>query len=164
MAAHGAQKLFGAFGGSGLRGTALSFDRLAFRAPLLMALGAGLAELGGGLLLAGGLLTPLAAFAIAVVMVNAIVTTHVRNGFWNHRGGYEYNLLAWTAAVALSATGGARFSFDRLIGIDDNISGLWWGVAVLALSIVASAVTLMLGRRGDRGETIRAAEPLGKAA
>jgi putative oxidoreductase len=167
VAAHGAQKLFGAFGGSGPGGTARNFDRLGFRPPLLMALGAGLAEFGGGLLFAGGLLTPLAALAIAVVMVNAVVTTHLANGFWNSRGGYEYNLLVWTAAVAVSATGAARFSFDRLLGIDDNISGLWWGVAVVALSIVVSAGTLVLGRRHDRDQTTRAAvesEGLDKAA
>lgn len=55
LAAHGAQKLFGAFGGSGRRGTARGFDQLGFREPLLMATGAGLAEFGGGLLFAGGL-------------------------------------------------------------------------------------------------------------
>jgi putative oxidoreductase len=167
MAAHGAQKLFGAFGGSGPHGTAQGFDRLRFRAPLLLAVGAGLAEFGGGLLFAGGLLTPLAALAITVVMVNAVVTTHLRNGFWNYKGGYEYNLLVWTAAVAVSATGAGRFSFDRLVGIDDNISGLWWAVGVVALSIVVSAGTLILGRHGDRVETIGAAdrsESLSKAA
>jgi hypothetical protein len=86
---------------------------------------------------------------------------------WNYNGGYEYDLLVWTVAVAVSATGAARFSFDRLVGIDDNISGLWWGVAIVVLSIVVSACTLVLGRRHDRGETIRAAdqsETLGKAA
>jgi hypothetical protein len=100
-------------------------------------------------------------------MMNAVVTVHLRKGFWNHNGGYEYNLLVWTAVAAISATGAARFSFDQLIGIDDNISGLWWGVAVLAVSIVVSAVTLILGRRNNRTETIQAAdysEGLGKAA
>jgi putative oxidoreductase len=166
IAAHGAQKLFGAFGGSGLRGTARYFDRLTFRAPLLMAFAAGLAELGGGLLFAGGLLTPLAAVAIAVVMVNAVVTTHLANGFFNSKGGYEYNLLVWTGAVAVSVTGAARFSLDRLIGIDGKISGLWWGVAVAALSVVVSNTTLVLGRH-DHSEAIRAADEsqaLGKAA
>lgn len=167
VAAHGAQKLSRAFGGAGLRGTARQFEGLAFRPPLLMAVSAGLAELGGGVLFAAGLLTPIAALAIAVVQINAIVVVHARNGFWNSRGGYEFNLLIWTTVVAISAIGAARFSFDRLIGIDDNISGLWWGVAVLGLSIVVAAGTLVLGRRHDRGETIRAAnqsEGLGKAA
>jgi putative oxidoreductase len=77
-----------------------------------MALAAGLAELGGGLLLALGLLTPLAALAIAVVMLNALASVHWRNGFWNTNGGYEFTLLIWAAAIALAATGPGRFSFD----------------------------------------------------
>src|SRR5438046_10177689 len=87
IAAHGAQKLFGWFGGHGPRGTAGFFGGLRFRAPLLMALMAALAEFGGGLLLAAGLFTPFAALAVAVVMLNAIGTVHVRNGFWNSNGG-----------------------------------------------------------------------------
>jgi putative oxidoreductase len=145
-AAHGAQKLFGAFGGGGPRGTAANFSRLGFRAPLPMALAAGLAELGGGLLLAAGLLTPVAALAIAVVMLNAIATVHWRNGFWNTNGGYEYNLLICAAAASLAGTGGGRFSLDALIGWNGEISGLWWGLAVLVVGAVVSAITLTVGR------------------
>ena len=146
MAAHGAQKLFGWFGGSGPAGTAAGNRRLGFRAPLLMALAAGLAEFGGGLLLAAGLLTPLAALGIAVVMVNAIAVVHWPNGFWNGKGGYEFNLLIWATAGAIAAIGAGRFSLDRLIGWEDNISGAWWGVAALGLSLLVSAVTLTVGR------------------
>ena len=149
MAAHGAQKLFGWFGGGGSRGTAAGFAQLRFRAPLLMALAAGLAELGGGLLIAAGLLTPLAALAIAVVMLNAIGTVHWRNGFFNSAGGYEFNLLVLAAAAAIAATGAARFSLDNLIGWADNISGLLWGIGVIAVSALVSAVTLTLGRRSS---------------
>jgi putative oxidoreductase len=150
MAAHGAQKLFGWFGGSGPFGTAAGYRQLNFRAPLLTAFAAGLAEFGGGLLLAVGLLTPLAALGIAVVMVNAIGVVHWRNGFWNSKGGYEFNLLIWAAAGAIAAIGAGRFSLDRLIGWEDNISGAWWGVGVLGLSLLVSAVTLTVGR--DHGE------------
>lgn len=146
LAAHGAQKLFGVFGGGGPRGTARSFAGLGFRVPLLMALAAGLAEFGGGLLFAAGLLTPLAALAITVVMLNAIGTVHWRNGLFNSNGGYEFNLLVWTAAVAIADTGPARFSLDNAIGWADNISGPWWGVGVAALSVLVSALTLTLGR------------------
>ena len=152
MAAHGAQKLFGSFGGGGLRGTAGGFAQLRFRVPLLMALAAGLAELGGGLLLALGLVTPFAALAIAVVMVNAVAIVHWRNGFWNSNGGYEFNLLIFTAAAAIAAIGPGRFSFDNLIGWADNISGLRWGVGVAGVALLLSATTLTLGRH-------RAAEP-----
>jgi putative oxidoreductase len=157
MAAHGAQKLFGWFGGGGPRGTADAFAQLRFRAPLMMAFAAGLAELGGGLLIATGLLTPLAALAIAVVMLSAIGTVHWRNGFWNAKGGYEFNLLVFAAAVGIAATGGARFSLDNLIGWADNIGGLWWGVGVLGLSAVVAAATLTVGRRSST-PTIAAVE------
>ena len=71
MFSHGAQKLFGWFGGGGPRGTAGFMGQLGFRAPLVMALSAGLGE-AGGLVFAAGFLTPLAALGIAIVMINAI--------------------------------------------------------------------------------------------
>jgi putative oxidoreductase len=147
MAAHGAQKLFGWFGGGGPRGTAGMFGHLRFRTPLVMAVLAGLTEFGGGLLLAAGFLTPLAALGIAVIMINAIATVHWRNGFWNGKGGYEFNLLILSAAVALAATGPGRYSLDQLIGWAGSISGLGWGVGVLVLSALIAATTLTLGRR-----------------
>jgi putative oxidoreductase len=145
VAAHGAQKIFGAFGGHGPRGTAGYFGSLGFRFPMVLALAAGVAEL-GGLLLAAGLLTPLASVLIVIVMMNAIGSVHWRNGFWNTAGGYELNLLIIAGATAIAATGPARFSLDRLIGWDDNLSGLWWGVGVIVVAGVVSAVTLSLRR------------------
>ena len=71
FAAHGAQKLFGWFGGGGPQGTAAFFSSLGYREPAAMAVLAGLSELGGGLLLATGLLTPVASFLLATVMLNA---------------------------------------------------------------------------------------------
>ena len=100
MAAHGAQKLFGWFGGPGLRGTAGFFGDLRFRAPLAIALMAALAELSGGLL-AIGLLTPLAAFAVCVVMLNAIAAVHWPKGFWNSAGGLPANTANWAANARL---------------------------------------------------------------
>jgi putative oxidoreductase len=156
MAAHGAQKLFGWFGG-GPRATAEGFAYLRYRTPLLFALAAGAAELGGGLLLATGLLTPLAALAIAIVMVNAIAAVHWPNGFWNTNGGYEFNLVVLTAAAALAATGPGRFALDTAIGWADNLSGLWWGVGVLAAAALVAAITLTIGRRPE-GQAGTAAE------
>jgi putative oxidoreductase len=80
LAAHGSQKLFGSFGGSGPAGTRKFFAGLGFRTPLTMAFIAGLSELGGGLLFAFGLLTPFAALAITVVMLNAIGAVHWKKG------------------------------------------------------------------------------------
>jgi putative oxidoreductase len=146
LAAHGAQKLFGWFGGSGPRGTAAAFEQLSFRAPLAMAILAGVAELGGGVLFAAGFLTPLAAFALAAVMLNAIATVHWGKGFFNMTGGYEFNLTIIAVAIGIAATGPGRFSLDRAAGWDDGLSGAGWGAGVLAASVVASLLTLAMAR------------------
>jgi len=147
---HGAQKLFGWFGGGGVSGTAGFFGSLGYRAPAAMAVAAGLLELGGGLLLASGLLTPLAALALCTVLLNAIVTVQWQRGFF---GGYELDLTFLTVALAVVATGPGRLSLDRAIGWDDNLSGIDWSSAVLAGAIVAAVVSTTLGRaRADTGE------------
>jgi putative oxidoreductase len=69
-------------------------------------------------------------------------SAHWKNGFWSGKGGYEFNLVLWAAVVALAAMGPGRFSIDRLLGWDGDISGLWWGVAVLALSLAGGLLIL----------------------
>ena len=140
---HGTQKLFGWFGGYGPQGTGGFFASRGFRAGVTMAVVAGLTEAGGGALLALGFLTPLAGGMIAVVMVNAIVSVTFKRGFML---GSELELAYLVTAVSLAATGPQRFSIDRAIGWDDNISGVWWGVIALAAACVVSAVTLTLAR------------------
>lgn len=146
LAAHGSQKLFGSFGGGGPAGTTTFFRSLGFRAPLLMALIAGLGELVGGLLLAFGLLTPLAALIITVVMLNAIGTVHWKKGFFNSAGGYEFNLAILTAALAITAIGPGHYSLDGEIGWAEAISGPWWALAVAGLAALLAFVTLTIGR------------------
>lgn len=141
LAAHGAQKLFGWFGGGGPRGTAGFFGGLGFRPPLAMALVAGASE-AAGLAFAFGFLTPFAALAMASVMVVAVGSVHWQNGFWVGKSGYEFNLVLWTVAVAVAAIGPGRFSIDRALGWDDNLSGVWWGVGVLAISIAGGLLVL----------------------
>ena len=141
LAAHGAQKLFGWFGGHGPRGTAGFFGSLGFRPALAMALMAGLAE-SSGLFFAAGFLTPFAALAMASVMVVAVGSVHWKNGFWVTNGGFEYNLLIWTVAGAVAATGPGRFSIDNALGWADNLSGVWWGVGVVAGSLVGGLLAL----------------------
>jgi putative oxidoreductase len=150
VAAHGTQKLFGVLGGRGPHWTAGLLTGLGFRAPLAMAYATGIAELGGGLALAIGLLTPLAAAAIVIVMLNAAAMRRRRNGFANADGGYEFNAILCVASVALGATGGGRFSIDGMLGLADRLSGRSSGLAVLAASAFVSAATLTLGRRFTR--------------
>jgi putative oxidoreductase len=141
LAAHGAQKLFGWFGGHGLRGTAGFFGSLGFRPALGMALAAGLSE-AAGLVFGIGFLTPFAALALAAVMVVAVGAVHRRNGFWAMNGGYEYNLLIWTVAVAVAAAGPGRFSIDNAVGWAGGLSGVWWGVGVIAASLAGGGLVL----------------------
>ena len=91
LAAHGVQKLFGWFGGPGLDATGQFFETIGFLPGRRHALMAGLAETGGGLLLALGLFTPIGAALICSVMLVA-VTVHMKNGFFAQNGGYEYPL------------------------------------------------------------------------
>jgi putative oxidoreductase len=147
MAAHGAQKLFGWWGGPGMSGTAGMCTNMAYRAPFLMACGLALSEFGGGLSLAAGFLTPLGAFAVTVVMINAVYLIHWANGFFNGNGGFEFNLLIAAAAIALAAIGPGRFSIDHAIGWDDNISGVWWGAGVAVAAAIVAFLTLTVGRR-----------------
>ena len=111
------------FGGSGTDGTRNFFAGLGFRTSLAMAFIAGLSELGGGLLFAFGLVTPFAALALTVVMLNAIGTVHWKKGFFNSAGGYEYNLLIIATAVAVTAAGPGRFSLDHILGARRHATG-----------------------------------------
>jgi putative oxidoreductase len=150
FAAHGAQKLFGWFGGGGPQGTAGFFASLGYRAPAAMAVVAGLSELGGGLLLASGFLTPLASFLLATVMLNAIATVLWPKGLL---GGYELELTLLTVAIALTATGPGEISLDDAIGWADDITGIAWASLALAAAIVASLIATTLGRaRADLDE------------
>lgn len=141
LAAHGAQKLFGWFGGGGLRGTAGSFGSLGFRPPLAMALVAGSSE-AAGVAFALGFATPFAALAMASVMVVAVGSVHWKNGFWAGKGGFEYNLVLWTVAIAVAATGPGRFSIDHALGWADNLAGVWWGVGALIGSIAGGLLVV----------------------
>jgi len=143
FAGHGAQKLFGWFGGGGPQGTAAFFSSIGYRMPAVMAIVAGLSEFGGGILLASGFLTPFASLLLATVMLNAIATVVFPKGLI---GGYEFELTLLTVVIALAATGPGEISIDDALGWADNISGIAWGSLVLAAAIVASLITTTLGR------------------
>lgn len=117
FAAHGAQKLFGSFGGPGLKGMAGFHEQLGIKPPYFMAVLAGLTEFVGGILVAVGFLTPLAAVALIVTMVVAVLTVHLRNGFFAQNGGYEFNLALAGMALALLLTGSGALSLDGALGI-----------------------------------------------
>lgn len=120
--AHGAQKLFGVFGGGGLDAAAKSMAGFGLRPGMFFAVLSGLVELGGGLLLLLGLLTPLAGLMIAGEMVVAIAVSSGQKGFIALSGrGYEYNLVLIAIALALVITGPGRLSLDHQLGLDQAI-------------------------------------------
>jgi putative oxidoreductase len=112
FAAHGAQKLFGWFGGYGLEGTGQFFGSIGLNPGYLMALLAGLVEFFGGLALVLGVLVRPAAAALAFAMLIAVFAVHWSKGFFASNGGYEYALALLAASVALLLTGAGRFSVD----------------------------------------------------
>ena len=144
MAAHGSQKLFGWFGGYGLTGTGGFLEKLGFFPGRRNALFAGWAEFAGGLLLALGLATPLAATFLVSVMFVAVATVHVKNGYFNSSQGFEYNLTIAAAAVSIAIMGAGPVSLDAALGIRD--AGPVWGLAALVAGVVGGAVQLA-GRR-----------------
>jgi len=141
LAAHGAQKLFGWFGGYGLKGTGGFFEQLGFRPGVPFAAAAGLSEFGGGVLLALGLFTPFGGAAVLSAMLVAIVSVHLKNGFFAMGNGFELPFLYAVAAVALAFTGPGAFSLDALLGLT-SLYQPYLEVGVLILSIIGSAVTL----------------------
>jgi len=111
--AHGAQKLFGAFGGYGLEGTGQWMASIGLAPGYLMALGAGSAEFFGGLALLAGLLVRPAALVLAFTMLVAIFAVHAGNGLFMSNNGYEFGLALLAISAALSISGGGAFSLDR---------------------------------------------------
>jgi putative oxidoreductase len=152
LAAHGAQKLFGWFGGHGLDGTGQFMTMLGFQPGRRHALMAGLAEAGGGVLLAVGLLTPVGAALGVSVMLVAAVTAHAKNGFFNSSGGFEYNLVLGVGALSLAFIGPGAASIDALLGY--SLNGVFWGSAA-ALVAAVGAITQLAQRRLP--ETLEAA-------
>lgn len=115
VAAHGAQKLFGWFGGYGIAGTGGWLESIGIKPGKAAAFFAGAGEFFGGLLLAVGLFTPYAGIVVALVLLVAIITVHKGKGFWNTNGGSEFPLLIIGSSVALALTGAGAYSADALL-------------------------------------------------
>ena len=118
MFAHGAQKLFGWFGGHGLDATGQAFGGMGMKPGKRTALAAGASEMGGGALLVLGFLTPVASAATIGVMSQAIRTVHWDKGFFVAEGGYEFNLAMIAGAFALADAGPGPVSLDRALGTE----------------------------------------------
>ncbi|MFH5821120.1 DoxX family protein [Georgenia sp. AZ-5] len=144
LIAHGCQKLFGWFGGHGLRGTATAFEGMGFKPGLPSAVAAGAGEAGGGALLALGLGTPLAAAAASGTMI-AAAGVHFPAGFFAQAGGYEYVALLSLSSATLALTGPGAWSVDRLLGY--RLNQPWISVAGIVASAVAATAVLKVRER-----------------
>ena len=156
LAGHGAQKLFGWFGGHGLEGTGGFFGTMGYRPPRTMAFLAGLGEAAGGALLTLGLLNPLGVAAVIAVMLNVIVAAHFGKGPWASQGGWELPGLYAASAAGLGFSGPGRYSLDRLFGW--HLAGNAWGLAAFVVGVVAASVVLV-----GRQRHLTAAQPAAPA-
>lgn len=116
LAAHGAQKLFGSFGGSGIDAAAAGFERLGLRPGWLFARVASVSELAGGMLTVAGAADPVGPVVLVGTMLVAS-STHRKKGPFTARGGYELPLTNLAAALALAVAGPGRLSVDGLLGL-----------------------------------------------
>ncbi|MER6620793.1 MULTISPECIES: DoxX family protein [unclassified Streptomyces] len=139
VAGHGVQKVSHRLGGDGLAGGAEEFRRDGFRGGRITAVVAGASQIGAGLFLAAGLLTPLAAMAAMGVMTVA-GTVKRRNGLWVQNDGYEYPLVLVAVSAALVLTGPGRWSFDRALDLGP------WPLWAALLTILAGPVSGLLTR------------------
>ena len=160
---HGAQKLFGVWGGHGLGGTAGFFDSIGLRPGRLHAPAAGAAELAGGALLALGLLTPVGSALVIAVMVAAALTVHMTNGLWATENGIELNLVFAAIAFALAGVGAGDWSLDNAFNLDLNGTG--WALGALGVGIIGGVGAVLSGRMAAQrqpaavGATATADEP-----
>ncbi|MDY8095632.1 DoxX family protein [Paenibacillus polymyxa] len=115
LVGHGAQKLFGWFGGYGPKGTGGWMESIGIKPGVFMAVSAGLMELLGGALFAVGLLTPLAALLITATMLGAIFKVHGQNGIWATANGYEYPLVLIAVVIGIALTGAGSYSIDAIL-------------------------------------------------
>lgn len=107
---YGLQKLLGWFGGYGLKGTGGFMDSLGLKPGVLMALVAGLFEAVGGFLFASGIWLTAGSVMITLIMLGAIFTVHGKNGFWQSKNGFEYNLVLLAIVVGVALIGPGAYT------------------------------------------------------
>ncbi len=140
LAGHGVQKLFGWFGGSGLIRLRQVFEHQGFQPAWPWVALAIVGEVGGGLSVALGFLTPLGAAGILGAMAMATFKSHWKNGFWLNKGGYEYALVLLIVSIALGLIGPGSYALDTLFGINLPQALLFGVLAVAALLVDAIGI------------------------
>src|ERR1700716_576159 len=146
MVAHGAQKLFGWFGGYGLAGTGGFFESLGFRPGKRLAFAAALSEFTGGLLFTLGFLGPVGPALILAVMLVASISVHWRNGLFAATNGVEVPLLFATGVVGVALIGFGTFSLDAVLGLAPVWTPALIGLA-LAVGVIGGLANILLRKR-----------------
>jgi len=145
IAAHGTQKLFGWFGGHGIKATGAMFESIGFRPGAVFAAAAGLTEMGGGLLVVLGLFTPFGAAGVISTMLVAMISVHLKNGFFAMGNGIELPFLYAAAALGIAFAGPGLLSLDALLGLE-FLANPYLTSALTALAVAGAAVTLTARR------------------
>lgn len=141
IASHGAQKLWGWFGGPGINGAAQFLDSLGFRPGERYARAASVTEIASGVLIAAGALGPVGPGMLASVMTVAVGSVHVKNGFFNSDQGFELNTLYALCGLILAVDGYGAFSLDAATGRGSRANAMW-GIAGIAGGILAGLALL----------------------
>lgn len=148
LAAHGAQKLFGWFGGHGVAGTGQFFEGVGFRPGRAFATAAGLGEFVGGLLIFLGLAGALGPALCVLVMLTAILAVHLGKGYFTNDGGPELALLYIAGALAVAFAGAGEYSLDRLFDLTflTDSTHIWYAMAAAVLVALLNAAVRLTGR------------------
>jgi putative oxidoreductase len=149
IAAHGAQKVFGVWGGPGLTGWTQGVSRMGMRPPVFWAWVSAFAELAGGIAFALGLLLPVVAAALTIQMAVAIARAHWGKGFWNTKGGIEYPFTLGAIAAINGVADPGAYSLDRVLGLPAM------GLGVYLVVLVVGTIAYLGGARVVRAGSSR---------
>jgi putative oxidoreductase len=150
IAAHGAQKVLGVWGGPGLAGWTQGVTRMGMRAPVFWAWVSSFSELAGGIAFAFGFLLPVVAAALTIQMGVAIERAHWGKGFWNSKGGIEFPFTLGAVAAINGVTDPGAYSLDRTLGLPAM------GVGVYLVVLVVGTVAYLLSSRASGAERAKA--------
>jgi putative oxidoreductase len=159
---HGLQKLRGSFGGPGLEGTEKMMEGMDMHPPRTNAIAAGMAETAGGIGIAAGAATPLAAGGLISVMLTAVTKVHWKKGVWNSNGGFEYNAVLMSVLAMLAAEGPGPVSVDAIAR--KSKWGAWGGVTALVVGVGGAVAAMRFGAKNAQADDNAGADGGGAAS
>jgi putative oxidoreductase len=149
IAAHGAQKVLGIWGGPGLAGWTQGITRMGMRPPVFWAWISAFAELAGGVAFAFGFIVPVVAAALTIQMGVAIARAHWGKGFWNSKGGIEFPFTLGAIAAINGVADPGVYSLDRALGLPAM------GAGVFAAVLIVGLLAYLMGSRAVAAESAK---------